>query len=123
MNKNLKVLVSTLLLSISLASSIPASAATIPTTKPSSTITPAWISEDQPGEGYYSKLWCTGYHVKYYITGADGKPSTFQAGSLDVGDTVEDVTVRGNYAYWYDRSGEGVNEYAINIKYLSTVRV
>lgn len=122
MNKNLKVLVSTLLFSISLASSIPVSAATIPTTKPNATITPAWVSTNQPKKGYYSTLWCTGYQVRYYTTGADGKPSTFQAGYLNVSDTIEKVTVRSDgYAYWFDQDA-GIG-YAMSTRYLSTVEV
>lgn len=113
MNKNLKVLLSTLIIGISFAGTIPANAATVQTTKPSGTISPAWVSGHQPIDGNsYSELWCTGYEVKIYM--AD---SSDIAGYLDVSDPIENVSVDGGYAYYYM---DGVGEVRVSCTYLTT---
>ncbi|GAA0078462.1 hypothetical protein UT300005_28410 [Clostridium sp. CTA-5] len=113
MNKNLKILLSTLIIGISCAGAIPANAATVPMTKPSGTISPAWVSEHQPknGEGY-SKLWCTGYHVRVRMA-----HSSDIAAYLDVGDCIEDVSVRNGYAYYYM---DKIGEVRVSANYLTT---
>ncbi|MEW9937448.1 hypothetical protein AB2T96_11285 [Clostridium butyricum] len=113
MIKNLKVLVSTLLIGASFLGSVPVSAAIIPVDKPTSTITPAFVSQHQPYEGYTGNLWCTGDSVRKYGQSISGNVS--DAGYMEYGEKIHCTNVSNGFVYFND----GVSYYHASAKYFT----
>lgn len=117
MNKKVKMIATTLMLTGSLISAVPANAATkTDIVKPSSDISVTAVSNYQPKEGYHGTLWCTGndVNVRYADTGRS-------AYRINRGTSYNFFNVSGNKAFFQHPSSMGgsITMY-IDKRYLST---